>query len=141
MRRSSRRFDEEVGLQMSSLNDYILTNPVLSCIDGSTFRSSINELSAYIKSVAENKIQSLLVGIGLARGNIEIDFTNALNAASESINRGIMSVIITDPDYTTKKDIFDTDIAAISDDAVAAATAGMSGLNDHIYYLSYRSVQ
>ena len=117
---------------MSSLNDYVVTNPVLSCIDGSTFRTSINELSSYIKSVSENKIQSALVGINLARGNIEIDFTDSINKASDSINRGLMSVVITDPDYTTKKEVFDTDIATISDDAVAAATAGMSGLSDHI---------
>lgn len=101
--------DESVPLTETSLSavtsavsSYINNHPLNSYVDSSSFREAVSKYSTDVRSLISNYISRSTNGDVARIDNAELDFNSAVNNANNAFYDGLNSVIITDPDYSTK---------------------------------------
>lgn len=125
--------DIEVSLSEvpDKIESYIKSNPINMYVDGTVFRNAVTSFQNAVGAELGNVLNQVVVGYGVRKDNIQIDFNQAMSDANDSFNGAFYSgVVIDDPDYETKRADAVSEIQAASDYAVEVLTSEFTRADD-----------
>lgn len=121
---------QEFNASIERAKKFILDHPINMYVDGVAFRNALSLFHTAVDTDLGNALNQTSIGYSIRKNNIQLDFNQALSDATDAFNDSFYTVVIDDPNYTTKYDAVVVNLQTTSDSVVGDVTNNIERIDN-----------